>query len=390
MKRALLADTNFSAAPIRHALIAEGYEVWVVGRNSADALAVGDKNYVEKDYSDVDQLEAVARELQVQALVPGCNDVSYAACCEVAAVLGMPGFETKQALECLHNKNQFRTLCHSLSIPAPQTYKTIDEALRARNRIIIKPVDAYSGRGIKVLSQPSESELQTAMTHAESESRASTALVEEFVDGDLFSYSAFLSEGAVLVAFSVAEYCSVNPFTVDVSYLMPPVGLEAKLKKDVETLALELGIKSGLMHIQYIARGNDYWVIEPTRRCPGDLYSELIRYSTGFTYAEAYIAPFAGTQFPSSVPGMGRHVVRHTVASDRCGIFESLAFSDHVHLTAWYPLARTGDSLAPSPGGRIGVAFFGSADQSHSVSKAQEMVSARIYQNKLRDLQDAC
>lgn len=390
MKRALLADTNFSAAPIRQALIAQGYEVWVVGRNPSDALAVGNNNYIQKDYSDADQLEAVAKKLQVQALVPGCNDVSYAACCEVAAALGIAGFEKKQDLDCLHNKNQFRTLCHSLSIPAPQTYRTIDEALRARSRIIIKPADAYSGRGIKVLSQPTKRELQIAMTHAEGESRTNTALIEEFVDGDLFSYSAFLSEGAVLVAFSVAEYCSVNPFVVDVSYLMPQLGLEAKLKKDVEALAVELGIKSGLMHMQYIARGDDYWAIEPTRRCPGDLYSELIRYSTGFSYAEAYVAPFTGAQFPSLVPHMGRHVVRHTVASDRSGIFESLAFSDYVHLRAWYPLARTGDNIAPSPEGRIGVAFFGSADASHSVSIAQELISAKTYQIQLRDFQDVC
>ena len=389
MTRVLLVDTNFSAGPLRHALAAGGHEVWVAGGKPDDALAIGEKNYVELDYSDADGLAALARELEVQAIVPGCNDVSYAACCRAAFTIGLAGFESEAALCQLHNKDEFRKLCQSLLISAPKTYESIGEALQAPRGVIVKPIDAYSGRGIHVLSQPNSEDLQAAVNHAAAASRTNKALIEDFVDGQLYSYSAFLSDGEVIVAFNVAEFGSVNPYVVDISYVVPELELAAALKKDIEAIANELSIISGLMHLQYITDGRDYWFIELTRRCPGDLYSELIRLSTGFSYADAYIASFTGGELPREALRQDSEIIRHTVASDRTGIFESLTFSGANDLLAWYPLARTGEILAPSPGGRIGVAFFGVPDASERQLVVEQLLSAERYQIQFRESQHA-
>lgn len=389
MTRVLLADTNFSAGPLRHALEARGHEVWVTGRKPDDALAIGGGNYVDLDYSDADRLAALARELEVQAIVPGCNDVSYAVCCRAAFTIGLAGFESEAALCRLHSKDEFRTLCQSLQISAPKTYESIGEALQAPKGVIVKPVDAYSGRGIQVLKQPNSEALQAAVNHAAAASRTNKTLIEDFVDGQLYSYSAFLSGGEVTVAFNVAEFGSVNPYVVDISYVVPKLDLATALKKDIEVMANELGITSGLMHLQYITDGRDYWFIELTRRCPGDLYSELIRLSTGYSYADAYISPFIGGELPRQFPTRRNEVIRHTIASDRSSVFESLEFSSANHLMAWHPLARTGETVCPSPGGRIGVAFFGVADASERASVVAKLMSAKSYQIKYRDCSHA-
>lgn len=389
MTRVLLVDTNFSAGPLRHALLAKGYEVWVVGGRPDDALAVSATNYVELDYSDASGLVALARELRVQAIVPGCNDVSYAASCRAASTLGLKGFESATALSRLHKKDGFRELCQSLLIPAPKTYASIDAALMAPSGLIVKPVDAYSGRGVQVLKEPKKKDLQVAMDLAAAASPTGAALIEDFVDGQLYSYSAFLTQGKVSSQVNVAEFGSVNPYVVDTSYVIPEPDAATELKRHIEALATELNITSGLMHLQYIMKDQDYWLIELTRRCPGDLYSELIRLSTGYSYADAYISPFIEGELPRQFPIRRNDVIRHTIASDRSGVFESLAFSGANHLMAWHPLARTGETVCPSPGGRIGVAFFGVADGSERASLVAKLMSAKSYQIKYRDCSHA-
>ena len=113
----------------------------------------------------------------------------------------------------------------------------------------------------------------------------------------------------------VAEYCSQNPFSVDISFVEDYPQLKANLESDVNQLAGELSIGSGLLHLQLIYDSGEYYLIEVTRRCPGDLYSELIRLSTGFDYSGAYVAPFLNTPLPKPNDGQMQQIVRQTIKS---------------------------------------------------------------------------
>ena len=273
MTTALLVDTNFAAGPIRSALLSAGYDVFVAGNRPDDGLARSNDRYIELDYSDPSKLEALVRQYQVGALIPGCNDLSYSVCCEVAHKVDLPGFESPEVLNRLHKKDQFRELCESLSIPVPRTYPSVNEALQAPGKLIVKPVDAYSGRGIQVLADLSTRTLTQALEEAATQSRSGKALIEDFVEGRL-STSAFLVGGSVTKPLT-SEFGSVNPYVVDIA-TMPSSEWEDSLRSDVESIAKKLGIRSGLIHLQYISSADQYWLIEPTRRCPGDLYAELV------------------------------------------------------------------------------------------------------------------
>ena len=177
----------------------------------------------------------------------------------------------------------------------------------------MKPVDSYSGNGISVVDNPTSEALDKAVNVAQGESRLRKFVIEDYVEGQLYSYSAFLEKGKVKAAFNVAEYSIVNPFVVDTSYVLSQHVFEPSLQECAETLASALDIQHGLLHLQYIAQGSDFWLIEPARRCPGDLYSELIERATGYPYSQAYIAAFTGNTVPSQVPGDRECTVRHTL-----------------------------------------------------------------------------
>lgn len=356
MDRVLLLDTNVASAPIERYLAGAGYEVHVVGRNPSDFLAKASPNYVELDYSDVEATLALIDRLGARYIVPGCNDLSYEKCAQISARRGFPGIDPVETVRTLGNKQDFRRYAARHDIPAPRQIAEAD-ALAGRPAIV-KPVDAYSGRGVTVLESPTAAELDAAMTVARRFSQSGACLIEEFVKGQLYSHTAFLGPTGVVADFIVEEHGSINPFTVDTSCVVTDFdpALLRDVRSAIEQIASDLQLTSGLIHTQFIVDGPRFWIVEITRRCPGDLYSQLISLSTGFNYAENYARPFIGEPFDGRATSQS-HVMRHTISLRAEQTFEALQFHQPVHIESFVPLALAGDRIAPSPFGRIGILF---------------------------------
>lgn len=360
MSDVLLVDGGFSARPLKQAAEASGYRVHTVGINATDALAAENPYHHLVNYSDVKALTELVARLKPSYVIPGCTDLSYEVCCQLTDLGVITGFEGAASLRHLHNKAAFRDLCSRCNVPAPRKFESVREALSASCPLVVKPTDAYSGQGITILEMPNETSLNAAVSAAKAVSRSEGVVIEQFIRGQLYSFSAFLSEGRAEQVFSVIEFGYVNPLVVDTSYVVSAAGVEKELSKHTETLCGALGLTEGLFHVQYILQDGDPYLVEVTRRCPGDLYCELIYRATGIDYAAYYVGTFLGQSPPcrSSSAIENKQVVRHTVAGRVSGHLESLQFSNAESLKAWYPLAVSGAELAPSPRGRIGVAFF--------------------------------
>jgi hypothetical protein len=219
-------------------------------------------------------------------------------------------------------------------------------------------VDAYSGRGVTALKAPSPQDVSAATSLAKEFSKTGACLIEEFVEGQLYSHTAFLSEHGVAADFIVEEHGSINPFTVDTSCLVfdfDPALLE-RMRDAINQIASDLNLRSGLIHTQFILNGDTFWIIEITRRCPGDLYSLLISFSTGFNYVENYVRPFIGKPFEGRAQHR-RAVMRHTISLRKEQTFGSLQFHRPINIEKFVPLALAGDRIPPSPFGRIGILF---------------------------------
>jgi biotin carboxylase len=358
MAKTLLVDTNRAAVPIYRALESIGHEVWVVGGNPAEPLAKMSPHFVNLDYSNVGALSDLIEKECFGFVVPGCTDVSYKACAEVGAGK-FPGIDSVETTRAINEKSEFRKLAEAINLPVPGLL-TLDGALR-RESVIVKPVDSFSGRGISILHNPERESLEAVLAQAKAASKTGTALIEEFVTGQLYSYSAFVRGGKVVVDFVVQEDCVANPFAVDVSRVVWdfPADMRALLQRDVERLAAELFLVDGLVHTQFIAAGDKYWIIEMTRRCPGDLYSLLIEYSTGYPYAASYAAPFTGGIAASAEAADRRRLmIRHTACPRGDMSMFGLSFQSPIRIELLVPLALPGDRLPAGPAGRAVLVFL--------------------------------
>ncbi len=357
-KKVLLLDTSFSAKPIYDFLLTTGYDIYVMGGNPDDALAKSVKNYIQLDYSKVDNVKSYIKDNKFDYLVPGGNDLSYKICSEVNEDFSFFNMDTKQITHTINNKEVFRkfSLDHHLHVPRIVYPEEICDKLP----VIIKPVDAYSGHGMSIVFNDNEDTISQAIEKAKQFSKSDNYVIEEYVKGQLYSHSAFVVNGQILIDFIVEEHCNVNQFVVDTSrvvYDFDPLILD-KIRQDILVLIQKLNLVDGVIHTQFICDANSFWIIEVTRRCAGDLYSKLIELSTGFPYAEYYAKPFINLKNQIDCLELSKNLIfRHTITHDQKCFFHSISMKHPLHILEFIPLSLTGNEINRSPFSRIGILF---------------------------------
>lgn len=359
--KVLLLDTNISSLPIYEYLISLGHEVSVVGVNKDDTLAISCNNYIYLDYSNVALISELIKNNAFDFVLPGCNDISY----KTASILNENklNISSSDINEIINNKNKFKNFALTHNLKVPRVYTKSDLGNIECRKIIVKPVDAYSGNGISVLSDFSPSKLIDAIKYAESNSLSKECIIEEFVSGDLFSHSAFIKDGEYFEDFIVQEYCTTNPYSVDTSWVVDKekFSLYKDIREEVKKIITHLKLCDGLIHTQFIVDGDNFWILEVTRRCPGDLYSKLIEYSTNFEYSKYYV-DFILNKVPSShITYEKKCILRKTITFKNETLWYSVKnTNEKLKMIEFFPLTRSGKRLQIAPKGRAGIIFYSS------------------------------
>jgi formate-dependent phosphoribosylglycinamide formyltransferase (GAR transformylase) len=372
--KVLLLDSAFSAVPIHDYLTDIGCEVWTIGNRINDPLAVAyPERWIKGDYSDTDLIKGILERNRFDVIVPGCTDVSMET--YVSADLQPHYHYTVEADHILSKKPLFRNLCEDLGLSAPRTV-SIDN-LPDSGCYICKPADSFSGRGVVTFDSGDRSAAAQAIVHAKMHSPTGQVVCEEFVEGQLYSYSAFVDDGIVDTAFIVREGSRYDPFSVDTSYVLEDFNptLREQLQNTVEAVCRRLGLCDGLLHTQFIDRGDRIFIIEMTRRCPGDLYSNLIEYSTGYPYAASYASYFIG-QKVEEVVKRRRFILRHTIKQKSKKSFRGFDLDLGVGLFNLVPTTVLGERIDPRISVRTGIAFLEMKDQTSLEERYLKIVSS--------------
>ena len=384
MKKVLLLDTNVASFPIYEFLVKNGYDVYVAGGKVNDCLAKYTEKYINFDYSDIDLLNRIIDEYSFDYLVPGCNDMSYICATKANINSKFFGLDTTENSELINNKLKFRKFAIDNKLNVPQIYSK-DEAYKSNEPIIVKPVDAYSGRGVSVVKTNSKQYIDGAISNAIQYSKNGECVIEEYVEGQLYSHSAFLRNKEIFIDFFVIEDGTTNKFTVDTSHVVYdfPTEIQIEIKKQIETIAEKLNLVDGLIHTQFIKTKNSFKIIEVTRRCPGDLYNLLIENSTGFNYAEFYTRPFINQKIDgTNIKTKNDYMLRHTISVDKLTGFIGIEFNEEVSIKQFIPMATTGDILKESPFSRFGLIFVECKSYENLKSLYGNILNRKFYQFK--------
>ena len=370
LKNILLCDANFCVLPILQAIKSKGYRVSVAGSLLDDPCHSLADSSVNIDYSDVDLLNKHISEKQYNGIVPGCNDRSYLSLAAIAEKMNFPGFDSYEKVLTIHHKDKFRTFAEQKHYPIPKAINDPAQIEKLKFPVLVKPVDSFSGKGIN--KAYTIDELERYWKEAKLFSKSALVVAEEFVDGELYSHSAFIKDKKIIVDFFANEYCTVYPYQVNSSNVSS--SLNAKIKEGLrnwtEQFARDLDLCDGLVHTQFISDNETFSLIEIARRCPGDLYSQLIEKSSGVNYAELYAMPFCGMELPDKIEKEEpKFISRHTVSVDNDCIFISSGLNIDSIAMQNVQLKYCGEKMKAAPFDKSGIYYI----EHESAQKMEEL-----------------
>ncbi len=273
-------------------------------RNYTTVLIDGSDNALAKEYSDIfcraqifdtRAVKEIAVKEEVDIIITVCADQVLLVVSEVAEELGLPWYIDYQTAKNVSDKELMKDVFVRNGIPTSKhvVMSELDEEKIAHLEypLVVKPVDAYSSKGVKKVTDIEE--LKTAIEDAVNISRNKNAIVEEFCEGEEFSVDVFVSGGkAHLLSISNSQKVQDEEKFVIFRGKYPAITDEElieKIKKVAQDIADAFGLVNSPMLIQLISDGKKISVLEFCARTGGAMKFLLIKRICGFDVIDAVI-----------------------------------------------------------------------------------------------------
>lgn len=361
----LLLGSSSSALPLLFDLKSRGFVVTVMGKYEDDPCHRYADNSIYLDYSESSSLFETCRISKFDYIVPSCNDYAYRSAAWVANEFGYPGYDNLETAAVFLEKDKFRKTCSTLSLPAPQVHGEFQEIghlqsfMPTKFPLLVKPVDSFSGRGVQLVHAVDR--LLEAAALAFKFSRCNRIIVEEYVSGSLHSHTALVSKGQIVWFEIVDEFCEVYPYQVDRSIFPSTLSglIRNRVNESISVFVERLGIVDGLLHTQFIATDDKFWLIETMRRCPGDLYGHHFHFADGRNYAREYVSAFLGItpKVPEATKPI-RRVERRVISTAQAHTIFGFQINTGGRNSTMIPLKQSGEILKEAPFDKAAIVFL--------------------------------
>lgn len=233
---------------------------------------------------------------------------------------GLPG-PSLHAAVVSRNKALQRALfgAHGVPQPAHLHVARITDArewMLQRLPVVVKPLNLSGSEGVELVRTPEA--VEEVVTRRAGEGRL---LVEEAVDGPEYSWEALVREGEVLFENLTAKETTPPPYFVELVHrcgYCPGPDEAARVHELTSGVLRAVGMRTGLVHLEFRMSADGPRVMETAVRTPGDylpdaigltygfdLYEAVVRLSLGLPLPELPRRPvsYAATVFPTARPG---------------------------------------------------------------------------------------
>ena len=329
MKKVLILGGSHRDIPLIKASQELGYFVITMGdRDYYLGHEYSDKCY-KVNFNDLTRVKEIIESEKINYLLPGSGEEPYLNTVQLAQELNIGNFDSLEVAKLVHNKWKFKEFCLENSISAPNGFYYTDD-LNLDNiafPVAVKPTNLSGGRGVDVVGNLES--LKASLLKAKEVS--DEIFLEDFIDGDLIAYSVVIKNQKIIYGFTGKDDTYKNKYLITSAY---PVQLKVvtqnKLRSDVEKISEILSLVDGMFHLQVIIRDEVPYIIDVTRRIPGDFYPYLMEYCDKIEYSKAVVKSYIGESLNSELIATKRQnfVIRHCVMSDKNGIFKGIIIDE--------------------------------------------------------------
>lgn len=332
MKKVLILGGSHRDIPLIKASQDLGYFVITLGNKD---YYLGHK-YSNKAYkinfNDLNMVKKIIEDENIDYIIPGSGEESYLNTVKLAHELNIGNFDIPEVANLIHNKWKFKEFClnNNISTPNGKFYTNIDDLTDLDFPIVVKPTNLSGGRGVEIVN--SKEELVKSLLEAKKVTNE--IFLEEFIEGKLIAYSIFLKNQKIIYGFTGEDKTYLNKYLITSAF---PCEVKEetlqKMKYDIEKIAKLLNLVDGMFHLQIMIKDDIPYIIDVTRRIPGDLYPYLIEYCDGVEYSKAvvkaYIKGKIDDEFDTKYEKQN-FVIRHCVMPNRNGIYKNIIIDDNI------------------------------------------------------------
>ena len=275
-----------------------------------------------------DPIRKIALEEKVDFLITVCADQILLDMAAVSEDLGLPCYIDYQTAQDVSNKIRMKHIFFENNIPSTKYVETdsfdIDTISHLSYPLVVKPVDAFSSRGVRKASNIEE--LKCYYEEARSISRTGGVIVEEFFSGEEISVDAFVVKGKahVLTISNSDKVKDKDRFVIFRGRYPANISdfIKKKIEEVVQQIATAFGLYNSPLLVQLLSNGKDISVLEFCARTGGNMKYLLVKYSSGVDVIEATLDITLG-KTPDLAPKYERHnVVVNDFIYCKPGIFD--------------------------------------------------------------------
>lgn len=260
--------------------------VLIDGNPTPVALRYPDKFYCVNIF-DTDAVKTIAVKEHVDFLITVCADQVLLVVAKISEELGLPWYIDYKTAKLVSDKKLMKKIFVENNIPTSK-YIVMNQLDFGKVRnlqypLIVKPVDAYSSKGVKKVL--TENELRMAFDEAKKISRSKNVIIEEFFDGEELSVDLFVENGkAHVLLISNSDKVEDNEHFV-IFRGRYPVRINDNIKAEVEKISQQIadafGIQNAPMLVQMLTDGKRVTVLEFCARTGGAMKWLLIKHTSG-------------------------------------------------------------------------------------------------------------
>lgn len=257
---------------------------------------------------DTEKVLECAKKYKINGIMTLASDMPMRTVAVVSNAMGLVGPTEETALKAT-NKAAMRVALKKHGVPIPMFYciSTREEFLSAVRKIrsggykcIVKPADNSGSRGINLLEDYSDKNVNAAFDYSKKYSHSGEVMVEEFMEGPEVSVETLSIQGVCHVIQITDKLTSGVPFFVEMGHSQPSL-LESNVQEKIRQVTIAansaIGIKNGPSHTEIKVTKEGPKVVELGARLGGDnITTHLVPFSTGVDMVECCIRIALGEQ----------------------------------------------------------------------------------------------
>lgn len=256
------------------------------GSPYAVARPYADKFY-HVDIFDIEAIKDIAISEDVDFLITVCADQVLLVVAQVSEMLGLPCYLDYETGMNVSDKIRMKHIFKECGVPTTDYVETdhldMDAIGHLKYPLVVKPVDAYSSKGVRKADNVEE--LKQYYAEAQRIGRSGNVIVEEYFCGEEVSVDAFVVNGKakVLNITNSDKVKDKDRFVIFRGRYPAKISevVSAKIQDVAQRIADGFKLVNAPLLIQLLVNGDDISVLEFCARTGGNMKYLLIKYASG-------------------------------------------------------------------------------------------------------------